>query len=117
MTDTTKIFHNPNCSKCRSAMELLSEKGIQADVVEYLQAPPDKQELEDILNMLKIEPRQLMRTHESEYKDNNLADESLSRDQLIDAMIKFPILIERPIVISNGKAAIGRPTETILEIL
>lgn len=117
MTDSTKIFHNPRCSKSRLAMELLSEKGIQPDVVEYLQTPPDKQELENILNMLRIEPRQLMRTHESEYKDNNLADESLSRDQLIKAMIKFPILIERPIVISNGKAAIGRPTETILEIL
>ena len=98
-------------------MELLSEKGIQHDVVEYLKTPPNKQELEDILYMLKMEPRQLMRTHESEYKDNNLANESLSRDQLIDSMIKFPILIERPIVIHNGKAAIGRPTESILEIL
>ena len=98
-------------------MELLSEKGIQPDVVEYLQAPPNKQELEDILNMLKMQPRQLMRTHESEYKDNNLSNESLSRVQLIDFMIKFPILIERPIVIHNGKAVIGRPTETILEIL
>ena len=117
MTDSTKIFHNPRCSKCRLAMELLSEKGIQPDVVEYLQAPPNKQELEDILNMLKMQPRQLMRTHESEYKDNNLSNESLSRVQLIDFMIKFPILIERPIVIHNGKAAIGRPTETILEIL
>ena len=117
MTDSTKIFHNPRCSKCRLAMELLSEKGIQPDVVEYLQAPPNKQELEDILNMLKMQPRQLMRTHESEYKDNNLSNESLSRVQLIDFMIKFPILIERPIVIHNGKAVIGRPTETILEIL
>ena len=98
-------------------MELLSEKGIQHDVVEYLKTPPNKQELEDILYMLKMEPRQLMRTHESEYKDNNLSNESLSRDQLIDFMIKFPILIERPIVIHNGKAAIGRPTESILEIL
>ncbi len=98
-------------------MELLSEKGIQPNVVEYLQTPPDKQELEEILIMLKIEPRQLMRTHESEYKDNNLSDESLSREQLIEAMIAFPVLIERPIVINNGKAAIGRPPETILEIL
>jgi len=98
-------------------MELLSEKGIQPEVVEYLQTPPNRQELEEILNMLKIEPRQLMRTHESEYKDNDLANESLSREQLIEAMIKFPVLIERPIVINNGKAAIGRPPETILEIL
>ena len=117
MPDSIKIFHNPRCSKSRMAMELLSEKGVQADVVEYLNNPPNKQELEEILDMLKIEPRQLMRSHESEYKENNLADESLSRDQLIEAMVKFPKLIERPIVICNGKAAIGRPTETILEIL
>lgn len=98
-------------------MELLTEKGIQPDVVEYLNTPPSKQELEDILNMLGLEPRQLMRTHEAEYKDNNLADESLSREQLVDSMVKFPKIIERPIVISNGKAAIGRPPESVLEIV
>ena len=117
MADSIKIFHNPRCSKSRMAMELLTEKGVQADIVEYLNNPPAKQELEEILDMLKIEPRQLMRSHESEYKENNLADETLSRDQLIEAMMKFPKLIERPIVICNGKAAIGRPPETILEIL
>jgi len=117
MTDSIKIYHNPGCSKSRMTMALLTEKGVQANVVEYLQSPPSKQELDDILNMLKLQPRQLMRTHEAEYKDNNLADESLSRDQLIDAMVKFPKLIERPIVISNGKAAIGRPPETVLSIL
>jgi len=67
--------------------------------------------------MLELEPRQLMRTHETEYKDNNLADESLSRDQLIDAIIAFPKLMQRPIVINNGRAAIGRPPENVLEIL
>jgi len=117
MTDSIKIYHNPRCSKSRMTMELLSNKGIQANVVEYLQTPPNKQELEDILNMLNLQPRQLMRTHETEYKENNLADESLSRDQLIEAMVKFPKLIERPIVINNGKAAIGRPPETVLDIL
>jgi len=117
MTDSIKIYHNPRCSKSRMTMALLTEKGVQANVVEYLQSPPSKQELDDILNMLKLQPRQLMRTHEAEYKDNNLADESLSRDQLIEAMVKFPKLIERPIVISNGKAAIGRPPETVLSII
>jgi len=117
MTDSIKIFHNPKCSKSSMTMKLLTERGIQANIVEYLQSPPNKQELEDILAMLNIEPRQLMRTHESEYSENNLADESLSRNELIEAMVKFPILIERPIVISNGKAAIGRPPETVLEIL
>ena len=98
-------------------MELLSEKGVQTDVIEYLKTPPSKQDLQEILNMLGLQPRQLMRTHEAEYKDNNLADESLTKDQLIDAMVKFPKLIERPIVVNNGKAAIGRPPETVLEIL
>jgi len=98
-------------------MELLSGKGVQTDVIEYLKTPPSKKDLQDILNMLGLQPRQLMRTHEAEYKDNNLADESLTQDQLIDAMVKFPKLIERPIVVSNGKAAIGRPPEAVLEIL
>ena len=117
MADQIQIYHNPRCSKSRTTMTLLTDKGIQAEVIEYLKTPPSKQQLEQILDMLGIEPRQLMRTHESEYKDNNLADPDLSRDQLIDAMIQFPKLIERPIVICNGKAAIGRPPETVLEIL
>ncbi len=117
MADSIKIYHNPRCSKSCMTVKLLVDKGIQANIVEYLQTPPSKQELNEILNMLKLEPRQLMRTHEAEYKENNLADESLSRDQLIEAMIKYPKLIERPIVICNGRAAIGRPPETVLEIL
>ena len=117
MADHIKIYHNPNCSKCRQTMELLNDKGIQPDVIEYLNTPPNKAELENILNMLGLEPRQLMRKGESEYKDNNLNDESLSADQLIEAMVKFPRLIERPIVISNGKAAIGRPPTQVLDII
>ena len=117
MTQKIKIFHNPKCTKSRLTIALLAEKGIQMDVVEYLKAPPNEQELHDILQMLNLEPRQLMRTHEPEYKDNKLADTSLSDDQLIQAMIKYPRLIERPIVVNNGKAAIGRPPENVLEIL
>ena len=117
MSDSVKIFHNPRCSKSRMTLQLLNDRDIEPDVIEYLQTPPNAQELEEILTLLKIQPRQLMRTHEQEYKDNNLADESLSREQLIEAMVKFPKLIERPIVITNGKAAIGRPPESILEIL
>ena len=117
MSDSTTIFHNPRCSKSRAAMDLLTEKGIQANVMKYLETPPDKESLENILDMLGIEPRDLMRKGERAYKDNNLADESLTRDQLIDAMLKFPSLIERPIVIKNGKAAIGRPIENIIDIL
>ena len=117
MSDSTTIFHNPRCSKSRAAMDLLTDKGIQAYVVKYLETPPDKESLENILDMLGIEPRELMRKGEQAYKDNNMADESLTRDQLIDAMLKFPNLIERPIVIKDGKAAIGRPIENIIDIL
>lgn len=117
MKDSIRIYHNPRCSKSRMSLELLHEKGIEADVVEYLKTPPGKQELNELLDLLKLEPRQLMRTHESEYKDNHLDNDALTRDQLVDAMVKFPKLIERPIVVANGKAAIGRPPENILEIL
>ncbi len=117
MTSQIKIFHNPKCSKSRLTVELLNQKGLQTDIIEYLKSPPDKQQLNDILKMLNMQPRQLMRTHEAEYKENNLANESLTHDQLIEAMIKFPKLIERPIVINKNKAAIGRPPENVLEIL
>jgi len=117
MADNIKIYHNPKCSKCRQTMELLNNKGIQPDIIEYLNTPPNKADLENILNMLGLEPRQLIRKGESEYKDNNLDDENLSADQLVEAMIKFPKLIERPIVISNGKAAIGRPPTLVLDII
>ncbi|VAW61150.1 Uncharacterized protein YfgD, not an arsenate reductase [hydrothermal vent metagenome] len=117
MTDSIKIFHNPKCTKSRLTMELLTNKGVKPQVIEYLKTPPSKKELNDILNCLQLEPRQLMRSHETEYKENNLADVNLSREQLIDAMIQFPKIMQRPIVINNGKAAIGRPPENILEVL
>lgn len=117
MSETTKIFHNPRCSKSRAAMDLLIEKGIEADVVKYLETPPDRETLEEILTLLNMQPRDLMRKGEAEYNENNLSDESLTRDQLIDALLKFPKLIERPIVVANGKAAIGRPIENIIDIL
>jgi arsenate reductase len=111
------IYHNPRCSKSRQTLQLLQEKGIEPDVVEYLKTPPDKAALEHILQMLGLEPRELMRKKEKEYKALRLDDPALSRDQLIEAMIANPKLIERPIVIQNGKAAIGRPPEKVLDIL
>lgn len=117
MADPIKIYHNPKCSKSRQSLELLTNHGQQPDVIEYLSKPPSKRELEKILQLLGLEPRQLMRTHEPAYTENNLADSTLSRQQLIEAMISHPILMQRPIVINNGKAVIGRPPETILEIL
>ena len=116
MADKITIFHNPRCSKSRQTMELLTEKSIQPEVIEYLKTPPDYKTLDSILTMLKIEPRELMRKGEVEYKENLLDDDSLTRKQLIEALVKFPKLLERPIVIHNGKATIGRPPEKILDI-
>lgn len=117
MSDKPKIFHNPRCSKSRAAMDLLTDKGIEADVVKYLDTPPNRETIVGVLDLLGLEPRELMRKGESEYADHNLADDSLSRDQLIDAIVDYPKLLERPIVIANGKAAIGRPIENIIDIL
>lgn len=114
---SVKIYHNPRCSKSRQTLELLHEHNIDTDIIEYLQNPPDKQELEELLALLNLEPRQLMRTGESEYAELGLDNESLSRDALIEMMVAHPKLIERPIVVHNGKAAIGRPPEKVLDIL
>ncbi|MBT2969784.1 MAG: arsenate reductase (glutaredoxin) [gamma proteobacterium symbiont of Ctena orbiculata] len=114
---SVEIYHNPRCSKSRQTLQLLQDKGIEADVVEYLKTPPDRATLERILDMLGLEPRELMRKKEKEYKALQLDDPQLSREQLIEAMIANPKLIERPIVIQNGRAAIGRPPEKVLEIL
>ena len=114
---STRIYLNPNGTKCRLIMQLLDDKGINPDVSEYLNEPPSVDELREILDLLSMEPRELMRQHETPYKELNLADENLSRDALIQAMVDNPILIERPIVIHNGKATIGRPPEKILDIL
>jgi len=111
------LYHNPHCSKSRQTLELLRARGIEPEIVEYLETPPDAQQLGQILDMLGLEPRQLMRTSETEYKDYNLADTSLGRDELIQAMVEHPRLIQRPVVISHGKAALGRPPEHVVEIL
>ena len=111
------IYHNPQCSKCRITLQMLKDKNTEPTVVEYLKTPPDANTLDELLTKLVMEPRDLMRKHESEYKDNNLDNEALSRDELIQAMVDFPRLIERPIVVANGKVAIGRPVENVLEIL
>jgi arsenate reductase len=114
---TTKIYHNPRCSKSRQTLELLRCTAGEPQIVEYLKTPPSAAELDQILAMLDLEPRQLMRRKEPEYKQNRLDDPSLTREQLIAAMVAHPKLIERPIVINNGKAAIGRPPEQVLDIL
>ena len=111
------IYHNPRCSKSRQTLELLKEHDIEPNTVEYLKTPPDHQTLDRILTLLDLQPRELMRKKETAYKENNVDNPELSRDELIDIMIKNPILIERPIVIIGDKAALGRPPENILDIL
>jgi len=114
---TVTIYHNPRCSKSRQTLELLRAKGIEPEIVEYLSSPPSKSKLKQILKLLGMSPRDLMRTKEAEYKANGLDDDSLKTDQLVAAMRAHPKLIERPIVLANGKAALGRPPEQVLEIL
>jgi arsenate reductase len=117
MTEPTRIFHNPRCSKSRQTLELLTERGIEPEIIRYLETPPTEQELKDILSALNLTPRELMRTKENEYKEQGLNNPELSDEQLIAAMIATPKLIERPIVIANGKVALGRPPENVLSIL
>ena len=111
------LYHNPRCSKSRQALELLHDRGIEPVIIEYLKTPPDVQTLERILDQLGMEPRELMRDNEAEYRENNLNDPALTREQLIQAMVDHPKLIQRPILLNKGKAALGRPPEHVLEIL
>ncbi|AHE97384.1 arsenate reductase (glutaredoxin) [Thioalkalivibrio paradoxus] len=117
MTDSPRMYHNPRCSKSRAALSLLREQGIEPEIVEYLKTPPDRATLADLINRLGIRPRDLLRTGEAEYRELGLKDPALSDEQLIQAMVEHPKLIERPIVVHGGQARIGRPPERVLEIL
>lgn len=111
------IYHNPRCSKSRQTLALLQDQSIEPEIIEYLNSPPDAATLKKILAMLGLSARELMRTKEAAYKEQGLNNDDLTEDQLITAMVSNPILIERPIVLTNNKAAIGRPPEQVLEIL
>jgi len=111
------IYHNPRCSKSRQTLALLEEKGIDLEIVEYLKAPLDEKALKDVLKKLDMNPMDLMRKGESVFKDLKLADKADDTQVLIEAMVENPILVERPIVLANDKASIGRPPESVLEIL
>ncbi len=117
MANTVTIYHNPRCSKSRQTMSLLEQQAITPTVVNYLNTPPDAATLSTILDMLGLEPRELMRKGETEYTELKLDNTELSREQLIQAMVESPRLIERPIVVSGDKAALGRPPEQVLAIL
>ena len=114
---TVEIYHNPRCTKSRQTLALLEERDLAPQIIEYLQAPPSVKELDAILKLLGKQPRDIMRKQEAPYKEQNLDDPAKSRADLLAAMVTHPILIERPIVIANGKAAIGRPPEDVLAIL
>ncbi len=116
MSDVT-IYHNPRCSKSRQTLALLKENGKEPTVVEYLKTPPDAASLAEILDQLGIEPFDLLRRKEAPFQKLDLASKKDDRDALIRAMVENPVLIERPIVVSGGRAKIGRPPEDVLEIL
>ncbi len=114
---TITIFHNPRCSKSRQTLGLIEEKGLTPTIVEYLKDAPTKATLKTLLKELGLKPRDLMRKGEAVYKDLNLADGNKTDEELIEAMVKNPILIERPIVMTSKGARLGRPPESVLEIL
>ncbi len=109
------LYHNPACSKSRQALALIRDRN--PTVIEYLKTPPTPEQLGRILDLLGLQPRELMRPWEPPYTDHNLGDERLSREALIQAMVKYPVLIERPIIVANNTARIGRPPEVVLEII
>ncbi len=110
------IYHNPRCSKSRATLALLRERGIEPRVIEYLKTPPSEAELEKLLKLLGKTPEELMRKGEPEYREF-VKDRNLGPAEMIRVMVAHPILIERPIVVCNGKAALGRPPESVLAIL
>lgn len=116
MPDVT-IYHNPRCSKSRETLELLQSKGIEPEIVEYLWITPDADGLHTLLAQLGMEPHELVRRKESVLAEENIDVDALDGDALVDLMVEHPILIERPIVVCNGLACLGRPPERVAEIL
>ncbi len=111
------IYHNPRCSKSRQTLAILNSQPIDIEIIEYLQNPPNHNQLKGIISLLDMSARDLMRKNEKVYKDNKLDNPDLTDDQLVEIMTQNPILIERPIVLNNDKAIIGRPPQRVLEIL
>jgi len=111
-----KIWHNPRCSKSRDGLKLLEDRGDEIEVVKYLDKPHTKEEIKELLNMLGLSARELMRTKEAIYKELDLKNVD-DEEKLIEAMVEHPRLIERPIVIKDNKAVIGRPVEKIIDLL
>ena len=110
-----KIYHNPRCSKSRQTLAIIEEKGIEVEIIKYLENIPNKSQLKEIINLLGIKPLQLVRKNEADWK-NNFKGQELNDDEIIEAMITYPKLIERPIVIKGNKAVLGRPPESVLNL-
>lgn len=116
MTEIT-IYHNPRCSKSRRTLAILRESGIEPNIVDYLNTPPDQKTLERILRLLNLQPRDLIRKSEPEYTALDLANPTLTDEHLISMMVRYPRLIERPIVIRGDEAILGRPPENVKALL
>ena len=116
-TDKTLIYHNPRCSKSRETLQILEDNHLQPDIIEYLEDPPTAQELKRIIAMLGVSARELVRNTEPVYEEAELDDDSLSEHDIIQAICKYPALMQRPIVISGNRAIIGRPPVRVLEII
>jgi arsenate reductase len=112
-----QILHNPRCSKSRATLEVLRNHGHEPEIILYQETPPDTEQLVSILEKLNMHPRDLMRKGQPEYKALGLDNDQLGDEALIEAMCTTPILIERPIVLANNQAAIGRPPESVVKIL
>ena len=115
--DKVIIYHNPKCSKSRETLQILQDNNIEPEIIDYLEDPPAAQKLKEIIAMLGISARDLIRSGEPEYKDAGLDDDRLSDNDIIEAIGQNPVLLQRPIVISNNRAIIGRPPGRVLEII
>ena len=111
------MYHNPRCSKSRETLQILEDKNLGPEIIEYLEDPPTPQELENLIQMLGVSARDLLRTTEPVYKDAQLDDDTLTDDEIIEAICEYPALLQRPIVISGDRAIIGRPPSRVLEII
>ncbi len=112
-----KIYHNPRCSKSRQTLALLEDRGVELEIIDYLKTPPSADELKSIIKKLGLSARDITRKGEDAYKQHNLGDKTKSDDDIIAAMVASPKLMERPIVVAGEKAAIGRPPQSVLNIL
>lgn len=117
MNNGARIYHNPRCSKSRAALALLRAQGVEPQVIAYLETPPSRRELDRLLRLMGLEPRAAMRRKEAEYKALGLDNPALTRAALVDAMVRTPILIERPIVVVGERAVLARPADRVLKLL